>query len=88
MDADLQSKLYYELGYHNDITEQGNNPAFKSSKIESILATNPKNIFDVWYEFDKGYYIFENFMEFRYLLDYIKNNKMIDTDKKVYTITG
>lgn len=70
MDADLQSKIYQDMGCHNSLTEQENNVVFKDPKIQQIVKNGAKEPYDVWYEWAKSTYKGDEI--FLSLLDYVK----------------
>lgn len=72
LEADIQSKIYQDMGSHNSLNNQENNIIFKSSKVQKILEDGAKNAFDIWYEYDKN--IYEDDEIFTQILNYIKNN--------------
>lgn len=74
IEADIQSKIYLDNGFHNSLDEQENNIILKSDKIKDILDGDINNAFDIWYNFDKS--IFSNEPVFMELLEYVKNNNL------------
>ncbi len=70
MDADLQSKIYQDMGCHNPLTDQKNNIVFKDPKIQQIVKKGAKEPYDVWYEWAKSTYKDDEL--FHSFLDYVK----------------
>ena len=56
LEADLQSKIYQDMGCHNSLDNQDNNVVFKSSKVQKMVTNGAKTAFDIWYEWDKNIY--------------------------------
>ena len=76
LEADIQAKVYQDMGCQHSLDEQENNVVFKSDKIQQMMENGAKTAFDIWYEWDKPlYYDDDNFAE---LLDYIGT---VDTQK-------
>lgn len=90
MDADLQSKLYQDLGLHHPLSEQENNLAMKSSKVKIMLENGASTPFDIWFEWDKLLYKFDNYNEFLELLYSAKDNNLLEINKsnKVKMLRG
>ena len=76
LEADIQAKVYQDMGCQNPLDKQKDNVVFKSKKIQKIVQSGAKTAFDIWYEWDKQLY--ENDETFSSLLNYIKS---IDTQK-------
>jgi len=74
LDADLQSKLYQDMGCHNSLEEQENNVVFQSEKIKQIVKNGAETAFDVWYEYDKS--IYEDSPIFMAMLDFAKEHNI------------
>ena len=72
MEADIQAKVYQDMGCQNSLNDQENNVVFKSPKINKMLDDGAKTAFDIWYEWDKSKY--DNEPVFIKTLSYIKNN--------------
>ena len=66
LEADLQAKVYQDMGCYHSLDDQNNNVVFKSAKAA----------FDIWYECDKG--IYSDDEVFAQMLDYAKTH---DTQK-------
>lgn len=78
LEADIQAKVYQDMGYQNPLSMQKNNVVVNSDKIKMIIDNGALTAFDVWYEYDKN--IYKDDLVFVEILDYIKN---IDTEKLV-----
>ena len=74
LEADLQAKVYQEMGCHHPLTEQKNNVVFKSDKIQKMVQNGAVTAFDIWYEWDKDTYIDEPV--FAKVLKYSKENNI------------
>lgn len=74
LEADIQSKVYQDMGCHHPLTEQKNNIVFKSSKVQKILENGAKDAFDVWYQYDKP--IYKDSEVFTKVLKYVKDNNL------------
>ena len=74
LEADIQAKIYYDLGLHHPLTEQENNVAMKSKRIKEIIASGAENAFDLWYEYDKP--IYKDNEVFTKTLKYVRDNKL------------
>ncbi len=72
MEADIQSKVYQDMGYQRSLDDQKNNVAFNSPKVQSVIDNGAQTAFDVWYECDKSK--FDGEPVFEKTLSYIKNN--------------
>ena len=71
LDADIQAKVYQDIGCQNPLDKQENNVVFKSKKVQKMVQDGAKTAFDIWYEWDKSLYADDE--NFSALLDYIKN---------------
>lgn len=70
LDADIQAKVYQDMGCQHSLQEQENNVVFKSQRVQQMVKDGAKSAFDIWYEWDKALYTDdENFAK---LFDYIK----------------
>lgn len=76
LDADIQAKVYQDMGCQNPLDKQENNVVFKSTRVQQMVQSGAKTAFDIWYEWDKSLYADDE--KFSTLLDYIKE---IDTQK-------
>ena len=71
MDADLQAKIYQDMGCQNPLGEQENNVAFKDERVQEIIKDGGvKQVFDIWYEFNRP--VYRDNENFARLLDYVK----------------
>lgn len=71
LDADIQAKVYQDMGCQNPLDKQENNVVFKSKKVQKMVQDGAKTAFDIWYEWDKSLYSDDE--NFSALLDYIRN---------------
>ena len=69
LEANIQAKVYQDMGCQNSLDNQKDNVVFKSEKVQQMIKDGAKTAFDIWYEYDKSLYNDENFSA---LLDYIK----------------
>ena len=74
LEADIQSKIYEDMGCHRSLSDQENNKCYKYDKIKRILENGATCAFDVWYQND--YDKFENDKVFIKGLGYVKDNNM------------
>ncbi len=72
MEADIQAKVYQDMGYQHSLDDQDNNIVFNSPKIKEMIENGAETAFDIWYEWDKDKYT-ENPV-FTRVLKYIKKN--------------
>ncbi|MDD2391541.1 MAG: HD domain-containing protein [Bacilli bacterium] len=72
LEADIQAKVYQDMGYQNDLDNQENNVVFKSPKIQNMIDNGATTAFDIWYEWDKDKYKEEPVFE--KTLKYIKHS--------------
>lgn len=56
LEADLQSKIYQDMGLHNSLDNQQNNVVFKSERALQMVRDGAKTAFDIWYEWDRTIY--------------------------------
>ena len=70
LDADIQAKVYQDMGCQNPLDKQENNVVFKSKEVQQMVQNGAKTAFDIWYEWDKPLYADDQ--KFSALLDYIK----------------
>ena len=70
LDADIQAKVYQDMGCQKSLDMQENNVVFKSKKVQQMVRDGAKTAFDIWYEWDKSLYVDDE--KFSALLDYIK----------------
>lgn len=78
LECDIQCKLYDEQGTV-DLSNQGNNPIYKNDRVQYFM-NKEKNWSSMWIECDR--YHFEDDRNFMDILDYIKNNKIGNTNEK------
>lgn len=71
LEADLQAKVYQDMGCQRALEEQENNVVFKSDKVQQIVKNGAKNAFDIWYEWDKTLY--SNDEVFSKILNFVRN---------------
>lgn len=85
IDADLQSKVYLEKGYHHSLDNQENNVVMKSSKVKKMISDGlAKDAFDIWYYYDKSIYEHDKSIpEFFDILKFVKINSLFDLNKRV-----
>ena len=74
LEADIQAKIYQDMGCQNPLDQQENNVVFKNKRVQQMLQKGATTAFDIWYEWDKSLYADDE--RFSALLDYIKE---IDT---------
>ena len=75
LEADMQAKVYQDMGCQNPLEDQENNVVFKSAKTQQMVDNGAKTAFDIWYEYDKKLY--EDDETFAQMLEYVKAH---DTD--------
>lgn len=85
LEADLQSKVYQEEGFHHSLDNQSNNIVMKSRIVQTMitsgLATTP---FDIWFLYDKGIYEFDiDMQEFFSTLKCAKDNELLNLNKTI-----
>ncbi len=78
LEADIQSKVYQDMGCHHSLEDQDNNVVIKSDPARKIIAEGAKTPFDIWYEFDKS--IYDDDEVFAQILDYVKEINTQDSD--------
>ena len=71
LEADIQAKVYQDMGLHHSLDDQEKNVVFTSPKAKEMLE-NAKTPFDIWYEWDKD--IYADAPIFKRTLDYVKDN--------------
>ncbi len=74
LEADIQAKVYQEMGYQHPLTEQDNNIVFKSAVINQLVAEGATTAFDIWYGYDKD--IYKDSKVFTKTLNYVKDNRL------------
>lgn len=70
LEADIQAKVYQDMGCQHPLDEQENNVVFKSNRVQQMVENGAKTAFDIWYEWDKSLYYDDE--KFEKILDYIK----------------
>lgn len=80
LEADIQSKVYQDMGCHHSLDDQENNVVFKSAKVQQMVANGAQTAFDIWYEWDKG--IYDDDAIFAQMLDFVK--KLNTQDKSIF----
>ena len=76
LEADIQAKVYQDMGCQHPLDEQEDNVVFKSNKVQQMVKDGAQTAFDIWYEWDKSLYYDDE--DFARLLDYVRT---IDTQK-------
>jgi len=79
LEADIQAKVYQDMGCQNPLNEQENNVVFKSQRVQQMVKDGAKSAFDIWYEWDKSLYFDDEI--FASILDYVKE---INTQQDFY----
>ncbi len=68
LEADIQAKVYQDMGCQNPLDKQENNVVFNNPKAKEIVQNGATSAFDVWYGWDKPVYsddeIFLNILDF------------------------
>lgn len=72
LEADIQAKVYQDMGCQHSLDDQDNNVVFKSPKIVKMIEDGAQTAFDIWYEWDKPKY--EGEPVFVRTLSYVKKN--------------
>ena len=70
LEADIQAKVYQDMGCQHSLDEQKNNVVFKSQRVQQMVKDGAKSAFDIWYEWDKSLYFDDE--TFANILDYVK----------------
>ena len=71
LEADIQAKVYQDMGCQHSLDEQENNVVFKSQRVQQMVKDGAKSAFDIWYEWDKSLYFDDE--TFADILDYVKS---------------
>ncbi len=71
LEADIQAKVYQDMGCQKSLHNQENNIVFQNTRIKQILEQGAETAFDIWYTWDKP--IYEKEPVFQKVLKYIKN---------------
>jgi len=74
LEADIQSKVYQDMGCHHELNDQEKNIVFKNQKAKKMVENGAKTAFDIWYEWDKP--IYTDSKVFTKTLKYIKETKL------------
>ncbi len=80
LEADLQSKSYFDRGYHHDLNDQDNNVVVKNDKVVKMIENGAKDAYDIWYLWDKP--VYKDSEVFTKILEYVKNNDSTKIIKK------
>ena len=70
LEADIQAKVFQDMGCQHPLDEQENNVVFKSNKVQQMVKDGAQTAFDIWYEWDKSLYYDDE--DFARLLDYVR----------------
>ena len=70
LEADIQAKVYQDMGCQHPLDEQEDNVVFKSIKVQQMVNDGAQTAFDIWYEWDKSLYYDDE--DFARLLDYVR----------------
>ncbi len=70
LEADIQAKVYQDMGCQHPLNEQEDNVVFKSDKVQQMVKDGAQTAFDIWYEWDKSLYYDDE--DFARLLDYLR----------------
>lgn len=70
LEADIQAKVYQDMGCQHPLDEQEDNVVFKSNKVQQMVNDGAQTAFDIWYEWDKSLYYDDE--DFARLLDYVR----------------
>lgn len=74
LEADIQAKVYQDMGFQHSLSEQQNNVVFKSPRVQKMIEDGATTAFDIWYEWDKSIYVASPI--FTKTLRYIKDTKL------------
>ena len=72
LEADIQAKVYQDMGCQHSLDEQKNNVVFKRQRVQQMVKDGAKSAFDIWYEWDKSLYFDDE--TFANILDYVKDS--------------
>lgn len=70
LEADIQAKIYQDMGCQHPLNEQEDNVVFRSDKVQQMVKDGAQTAFDIWYEWDKSLYYDDE--DFARLLDYVR----------------
>lgn len=76
LEANLQAKIYQEMGVHQILVNNPDNVVYNNPKIQKMILNGTTNLFDFWYESDKSK--FESNPVFKNILEHIKNNNLLN----------
>ena len=71
LDADIQAKVYQDMGCQKPLDKQKGNIVFNSKRVQQMVQNGAKSAFDIWYEWDKSLYSDDK--TFSALLDYLRS---------------
>lgn len=54
LEADIQAKVYQDMGCQHPLNEQEKNVVFKNDRIQQMVKDGAQTAFDIWYEWDKS----------------------------------
>lgn len=74
LEADIQAKVYQDMGYLCLLDEYEGNVVFNSSRVQQMIRDGATTLFDIWYELDKGIYTDEPV--FTKTLQFVRDNKL------------
>lgn len=80
LEADIQSKVYQDMGCHHSLDDQEHNVVFKSATVQQMLANGAQTTFDIWYDWDKSLY--DDDPIFAQMLDFVK--QLNTQDKSIF----
>ena len=81
IEADLKAKIYQDKGLQHSLDDQASNVVFNSSKVQDMVKNGAKDVFDIWYEWDKSKY--ENDINFKKILKIARDNNLLTLDNNV-----
>lgn len=70
LEADIQAKVYQDMGCQHPLDKQEDNVVFKSNRVQQMVKDGAQTAFDIWYEWDKSLYYDDE--DFARLLDYVR----------------
>ena len=72
IEADIQAKVYQDMGYQRELDDQESNVVFRTPRITQMIEQGAKTAFDIWYEWDKAKFLDDPI--FTETLQYINKN--------------
>lgn len=78
LEADIQSKVYQDMGCHHALNDQDNNVVLKNAKAQQMVADGAETVFDIWYGWDK--HIYTDDEVFAQMLEFVKNHNTQEID--------